>query len=488
MKIIYQSMFFLVTLILLATDTNGKGHLANEENIATSLITEMPPQKLEKSSRNAHNAHKETYIQDNKPIQKRLTINISKGVSQQIPIAVLAFTGSHIHHDSIPEGIAGVISDDLKNSGRFRSSMPPQPQQIISLAKIDWEKLSAEYAVIGTIKKTAEDHYQVSYKLVSKVSNRIISGRQFNNIHKKNFRRLAHTISNFIYEAITGSQGYFTSKIAYIDVENPYELRKSIYQLVVADYDGFNPHVLLRQNQEPILSPNWSKDGKYIAYVSYDKGSMAIYTLDVYQGVRKKIANFKGINSAPVFSPSGTSMAMALSQGYSENTNIYLMNLNNDVLYQKLTQRGINTAPAFSPSGKALAYVSNQGGSPQVYITNVDSKNSHPDRLTFGVREALDPQYTPSGKTIVFMSQKEKGSGTQIAKVDLNNKQITVLTHGIMDSSPSVSPDGNMIIYRQGLETGGAKLAMVSIDGDVEITLPSNIKGDFRSPAWSHSI
>ena len=57
-----------------------------------------------------------------------------------------------------------------------------------------------------------------------------------------------------------------------------------------------------------------------------------------------------------------------------------------------------------------------------------------------------------------------------------------------MDSSPSVSPDGNMIIYSQGLEAGGANLAMVSIDGDVQITLPSNAKGAVQSPSWSHAV
>jgi len=420
--------------------------------------------------------------------QGRLTININQGISQQVPIAVLAFSNSPINNTSMPEGIAAVISDDLTNSGRFKMPTQHSQQQMTSFEATDWEKWSVDYIVIGTTKKTAEDSYQVNYKLLSKLGNRIVSGRQFNNIQAKSLRLLAHTISNFIYQEITGNKGYFTSKIAYIDVENPYNLKKSIYQLVVADYDGFNPHVLLRQNHAPILSPSWSKDGKYIAYVSYDKGSMAIYTLDVYQGTRKKIANFEGINSAPAFSPSGTSMAMALSQGYSENTNIYLMNLKNNTLYQKLTERGINTAPAFSPSGNTLAYVSNQSGGPQIYITDVNTKKIQSTRLTFGVKQALDPQYTPNGKSVVFMSQKEKGAGTQIAKIDLSNKQITVLTHGTMDSSPSVSPDGNMIIYSQGLEAGGANLAMVSIDGDVQITLPSNIKGAVQSPSWSHAV
>ena len=333
-------------------------------------------------------------------VQARLTININQGISQQVPIAVLAFTGSPINNASVPEGIDAVISDDLINSGRFKMPIQQSQQQITAHKMIDWEKWSVDYIVIGTIKKTGQDNYQVNYKLVSKVGNRIVSGRQFNNIQEKNFRLLAHTISNFIYQTITGTTGYFTSKIAYIDVENPYDLKKSIYQLAVADYDGFNPHVLLHQNQEPILSPSWSEDGKYITYVSYDKGRMAIYTLDVYHGAREKIASFEGINSAPAFSPGETSMAMALSQGYSENTNIYLMNLKNNTLYQKLTQRGINTAPTFSPSGNALAYVSNQSGGPQIYITDVNTKKMQSERLTFGLKQALDPQYTPNGKSM----------------------------------------------------------------------------------------
>ncbi|WP_100550929.1 Tol-Pal system beta propeller repeat protein TolB [Caedibacter taeniospiralis] len=417
--------------------------------------------------------------------QARLTINITQGVSQQIPVAVMPFKGARVSDAQIPDGIAAIIADDLRNSGRIASQTTRFPQSVESSKDIIWSKWQSDYILIGSIDER-NGRYDVTYELVSKLSGNVLNARKFTNVQKDQLRLLAHTISNFLYEAITGSKGYFTSKLAYVDVENPYNVKKAVYQLIVADYDGFNPHVLLRQTKDPIMSPAWSKDGKYLAYVSYSKGNMAIYTIEVYTGVRKKIASYKGINSSPAFSPDGNTLAMALSQGYSENSNIYLMNLANDKLYKKLTLNGINTAPAFSPSGKELAFVSDRGGNPQIYTTDLSSKYPSSERLTYGAKQAFDPQYTPNGQSIVFMYQQN--SGTQIAKVDLNSKKITVLTNGVMDASPSVSPDGNMIIYAKGQESGGANLAMVSIDGKVQISLPSNTQGAIQSPAWSPAV
>lgn len=416
--------------------------------------------------------------------QTRLTINITQGVSQKILVAVMPFGGQLIKNTSLSEGVFAMIADDLRNSGRVNPQTTNFPQLIDNIKQISWSKWQADYVLIGYVDKS-NDFYNISYELASKLSGKILSTRKFTNLQENQLRLVAHTISNYIYKAITGSKGYFTSKLAYIDVKNLYNAKKAIYQLVVSDYDGFDPYVLLRQTKDPIMSSTWSKDGKYLAYVSYNKGSMAIYTIAVYTGERKKVANFKGINSAPAFSPDGRILTMALSQGYSENTNIYLMNLNNDKLYKKMTLSGINTAPTFSPLGKELAFVSNSGGNPQIYTIAVDSKSLLSERLTYGAKQAFDPQYTPNGESIVFMYQKDDSSGMQIAKIDLRSKKIVVLTCGLMDSSPCISPDGKMIIYAQGKPSGGAELAMVSIDGKIKIRLPSNTQGAIQSPAWS---
>ena len=418
----------------------------------------------------------------------RLTINITQGISQQIPIAIFPFQGIQTNSLQTPDSIGAVIASDLTNSGRFKTQTGNFPQSINNYRDIDWRKWSNDYIVLGSITSNSNDTYHIKYQLISKLNNVIVSSREYNNVNTAQLQSVAHSISNFIYQSITGNKGYFNSKIAYVDVKNPYQNQKSIYELIVADYDGYNPHVIIKQTKEPIMSPVWSKDGNKISYVSYADGKMAIYIIDVYSGKLKKVANYKGINSSPSFSPNDTTLAMALSQGYSEQTNIYLMNLNNDKLYKKLTLNGINTAPSFSPSGNEIVFVSDRGGSPQIYTTQVNSKYPESQRLTFDAKQAFDPQYTPNGQDIVFMYQKESGSGTQIAKINLRSKKITVLTHGKLDSSPSISPDGNMIIYAQGHTSGGANLAMVSIDGKVQITLPSNAKGAVQSPTWSTAI
>ena len=89
-------------------------------------------------------------------------------------------------------------------------------------------------------------------------------------ISKRSIRLASHRISDKIYEEITGDQGIFSTKISYV-------LNKgNIFELIVADYDGYNPIVVHRYN-EPIISPKWSPDGKSIAYVSFEKKKPSIY-------------------------------------------------------------------------------------------------------------------------------------------------------------------------------------------------------------------
>jgi TolB protein len=52
-----------------------------------------------------------------------------------------------------------------------------------------------------------------------------------------------------------------------------------------------------------------------------------------------------------------------------------------------------------------------------------------------------------------------------------------------LDESPSLAPNGTMLMYAT-QDRGRGILAVVSIDGRVKYRLPSS-SGDVREPAWS---
>jgi TolB protein len=58
-----------------------------------------------------------------------------------------------------------------------------------------------------------------------------------------------------------------------------------------------------------------------------------------------------------------------------------------------------------------------------------------------------------------------------------------MLTDGGSDDSPSLAPNGKMVLY--GTRFAGREvLGLVSIDGRVKLRLPSQI-GDVQDPSWS---
>jgi len=402
-----------------------------------------------------------------------LTIEITKGVEGALPIAIVPF-GTE---EPLPEDIAAIIAANLQRSGRFES-LPPQaylerPTDISEVHFPDWRTLQVDYMVVGRVQPGRDGNYLVRFQLADVLQGNPLLGLSFD-VQASQLRRLAHQISDTIYERLTGERGAFSTRIAYVSARR--QGRDATYTLVVADADGHNPQVVLRSTQ-PLMSPTWSPDGNKLAYVSFEGRKAQIMVQDVYSATRETVAAYPGINGAPAWSPDGRRLAFTLSK--DGNPEIYIYTLSNQDLVRLTDNSAIDTEPAWSPDGNFLIFTSDRGGSPQLY--RVDLNGERPERLTFEGDYNARATFSPDGRYLA-MVHRERGR-FHIAIMDMQTRETRVLTKGGLDESPSFAPNGRMIIYATS-QQGRGVLAAVSIDGRVQQSLVSE-DSDVREPAWS---
>lgn len=397
-------------------------------------------------------------------------IVIDEGVDSARPIAIVPFkvTGS------VPEDIAEIISADLRNSGKFNpipvSRMPQQPASASEVTPDAWASLGIDAVVVGQVIATGSG-YNIAYQLVDTIgasgSAGAVLAQNSVTVTNKWLRYGAHTVSDEVFEKLTGIRGAFRTRIAYIVQKNggskPYEVR-------VADYDGHNQFIINRSSQ-PLMSPAWSADGKQLAYVSFENRKSQLVVQDLGSGARKVVASYQGHNGAPAFSPDGSRLAFASNK--EGVLNIYVLNLGSGQVSQLTSGAGNNTEPSWTPDGRIL-FTSDRSGSPQVY--SMSASGGGASLLGSGGR-SYSGQMTADGKTLVMIS------GDSIVKRDSASGSTEVLSSTFLDESPSISPNGIMIIYSstQGL---GKVLQLVSADGRFKARLPGS-DGQVKFPAWS---
>jgi len=407
-----------------------------------------------------------------------LTIEITQGIASAIPIAVVPMQWQG---KPLPESVDEIIRSDLERSGHFGILAPDDmlshPASEEELYFRDWRLLKQDYLVISSIKSIAKGQYQVRYQLFDVFNERELLAQTLS-ANTNQLRDIGHRISDAIYEQLTGIRGAFSTKIAYVTTNRT----RTQFNLAIADSDGAREKVVM-SSKYSIFSPSWSPDGKRLAYVLLEDSGSKVYVQDIATGKKQLVSAHKGINSAPAFSPDGNKLALVLSK--DGNPEIYVVDLNTRHWLRVTNHYAIDTEPNWMPDGDHLLFTSGRSGNPQIYRVSLVS--GFIERITFDGNYNARARLAQDGRFLVMVHQSAKGEPFHIASMDLSRGLLQILTSDtFLDESPSVSPNGVMVMYAAKYNKRSI-LAAVSVDGDVRFLVPSK-SGDVREPAWGPYI
>ena len=238
--------------------------------------------------------------------QAVLDIKITQGIEQALPIAIVPFGWSQAGSVA-PVDLTRVITDDLKRSGRFDVmddlDLPQRPTEFDAINFNDWRKLGMENILIGNLTQTENGDYDVSFRLIDVYRGKQIAG--FRIPAKPNLlRRVAHQISDIVFEKLTGTAGAFDTRVAYITVKkvndnkNAFTRCKSLMRMVTTHRYYSNPR------SHCCLPPGHPTERKS-PMCPLKEGTQQSMCKISLTGKRERVAAFEGINSAPDMVPRG---------------------------------------------------------------------------------------------------------------------------------------------------------------------------------------
>jgi len=402
---------------------------------------------------------------------------------QPIPIAITNFLPGGPSDADVGNGITGVITNNLKRSGLFAPIDPAAfIEQIQSFDKppqfANWKSINAQAIVTGRATRQSDGRLRGEFRLWDVGSGQQLAAQQY--VTQPEFwRRIAHIISDQIYERMTGEKGYFDSRVVFVDESGPSERR--VKKLAIMDQDGANVRYLTR-GSDLVLTPRFSPSTQEITYMEFGQGDPKVYLYNIETGQREIVGNFPGMSFSPRFSPDGQRIIMSLQQG--GNSNLFVMDLRSKSTTRLTDTPAIDTSPSYSPDGSQICFESDRGGKPQIYV--MPAQGGQAQRISFA-RDDVNasystPVWSPRGDYIAFTRQGGGQFAIGLIKPDGSGERI--LTSGFHNEGPTFSPNGRVLMFfRDPGGTGGPSLYTIDISGRNELKVPT--PGFASDPAWS---
>jgi TolB protein len=406
-------------------------------------------------------------------------LDITEGNFQPLPIAIPNFFSGADSDNDTAVGVTQIITANLKGSGLF---LPVDPAAFLEkLAGVDnvpnfpnWRTINAQALVTGRITRQSDGRLKAEFRLWDVLAGQQLDGKQYFTT-PDNWRRIAHIISDAIYERLTGEKGYFDTRVVFVDETGPKDRR--IKRLAIMDQDGANVRYLTR-GDELVLTPRFSPSTQEITYMAYGQGDPRVYLLNIETGQREIVGNFPGMSFAPRFSPDGQSVIMSLQEG--ANANLFIMDLRSKSTTRLTNTPAIDTAPSYAPDGSQICFESDRGGRQQIYV--MPAAGGAAQRISFGDGAYSTPVWSPRGDYIAFTKQMANTFAIGVMKPDGSGER--VLTEGFHNEGPTFAPNGRVIMYfSDAVGSPGPSLFTIDTAGRNQQRVPTPSYAS--DPAWS---
>jgi TolB protein len=419
------------------------------------------------------------------PAAGDLRIDITRGVVEPLPIAIVPFEGSNGETARIGSELAKVISADLESSGLFRPLDPNgflQKQVAMDAPPNfpDWRVLNAPALVHGRVSFADDGRLKVEFRLWDVLSEQQLAGLAYFAV-TNNWRRIAHIIADAIYKRLTGEDGYFDTRIAYIAESGPQTRR--VKRLAIMDQDGAN-HRYLTDGSELVLTPRFSPTLQELAYLGYSQGAPRIYIRSLETNRSEAVGSFPGMTFSPRFSPDG--QKLVFSMAVDGNTDIYVVDLRSRTPRRLTNNAAIDTSPSYSPDGRQIVFNSDRGGSQQLYVMDAEG-GGDARRISFGQGRYGSPVWSPRGDLIAFT--RINGGRFAIGVMSPDGSGERIVAEGYDVEEPTWAPNGRVLAFfrKEPVDAagGGGRSRLFSVDvmGRNEREIPT--PGDASDPAWS---
>jgi TolB protein len=409
----------------------------------------------------------------------QVRLDVTQGTVKPVPIALPDFLGGAPADGDVARNVTQVISANLKRSGLFEPVDPAAfIERIGNFDQVprfgDWRTINAQALVTGRMTRQSDGRLKTEFRLWDVFAGQQLTGQQYFTV-PDNWRRVAHIISDAIYERLTGEKGYFDSRVVFVDESGPKDRR--IKRLAIMDQDGANVRYLTR-GEDLVLTPRFSPSTQEITYMSFGQREPRVFLLNIETGQREIVGNFPGMSFSPRFSPDGQRVIMSLQQG--SNSNIYVLDLRSKATTRLTDTPAIDTAPSYSPDGTRVCFESDRGGSQQIYVMSAGGGQAQ--RISFGEGSYSTPVWSPRGDAIAFTKMGRGAFAIGIMKPDGSGERI--LTEGFHNEGPTFAPNGRVIMFfRDPGGSAGPSLYTVDITGRNEQRVQT--PGFASDPAWS---